>query len=691
LSSPASNPLYESALAYSKCGLSVIPAERSGNTKRPTVSWKPYTKRGAQDGELEEWFGPAQSMALVCGSVSGNLELLDFDLEGEAFQTWSGAVQSIAPGLFESLVIEKSPSGGIHVIYRCEDPIPGNRKLARFWFSAEHEKAEIAVGNRTYQVRHDPRMGGPGAWVTAIETRGEGGLFLCYPSPGYQLTQGAIYRPPVLTPDQRAVLVRCAAALNQEPARVSDDPSQSEREGRPGDDYNRRAGVRGLLERHGWRLVACRDQEYWCRPRKAGGVSATWNGEHLYVFTSNAPPLEPDTAYRPFALYAALEHQGDYAAAASALGRDGYGEPPQRPVPSDVEEAPPTRFEILSAGDLIRQYPRLRPPIVHGLLREGETCNIIAAPKMGKSWLTLSLALSVSSGRDWMNRYKCEPGSVLVIDNELHRETIAHRIPRVADAMGVAPREYEGLVDYAPLRGNLQDIVGLSRLFDLIEHGAYKMVVLDAWYRFLPDGKDENSNADIAGLFNRIDQYADQIGCAFCCVHHSSKGSQSLKSITDVGAGAGAQSRAVDCHIALRPHEEPGVVVFAAAARSWPPPEPVCLRWEWPIFTPDESLDPSELDGIRRGGNGVFGQHKKESKKEWTSDEFVSEFITDDPRSVEELWGRARLKFKGDAPGERTVRALVKEATDRGLIVQVRKMEGKSGAARGYIKAPLGH
>jgi hypothetical protein len=38
------------------------------------------------------------------------------------------------------------------------------------------------------------------------------------------------------------------------------------------------------------------------------------------------------------------------------------------------------------AGSFFRNYPSLRPAIVHGLLREGETANLIAATKVGKSW-----------------------------------------------------------------------------------------------------------------------------------------------------------------------------------------------------------------------------------------------------------------------------------------------------------------
>ena len=53
---------------------------------------------------------------------------------------------------------------------------------------------------------------------------------------------------------------------------------------------------------------------------------------------------------------------------------------------------------IRPAGELIHEFPEMRPAILEGLLRCGETMNIIAAPKTGKSWLSMGLGLSVVTG-----------------------------------------------------------------------------------------------------------------------------------------------------------------------------------------------------------------------------------------------------------------------------------------------------
>jgi hypothetical protein len=69
------------------------------------------------------------------------------------------------------------------------------------------------------------------------------------------------------------------------------------------------------------------------------------------------------------------------------------------------------------------------------------------------------------------------------------------------------------------------------------------------------------------------------------------------KSVTDVGAVAGSQSRCVDAHIVFRQHQEPDAIVLDAALRSFAPIEPMVLRWQFPLWMPDDSLDPAKLKG----------------------------------------------------------------------------------------------
>lgn len=101
-------------------------------------------------------------------------------------------------------------------------------------------------------------------------------------------------------------------------------------------------------------------------------------------------------------------------------------------------------------------------------------------------------------------------------------------------------REIAQRISVDNLRGRIQDIFALAPYFANIEPGRFKVIVLDAFYRFMPCGGDENDNGTMANIYNAIDRFADRLGCCFVLIHHSTKGSQSAKGVTDVGAGAGA-------------------------------------------------------------------------------------------------------------------------------------------------------
>lgn len=87
---------------------------------------------------------------------------------------------------------------------------------------------------------------------------------------------------------------------------------------RPGDVFNATHQIIDLLPQYGW---SHHSGNKWTRPGKApkAGSSAAILDNRLYVFSTNADPLLPDTMYAPFALYVAYEFGGDWSAAAKIL------------------------------------------------------------------------------------------------------------------------------------------------------------------------------------------------------------------------------------------------------------------------------------------------------------------------------------------------------------------------------------
>jgi len=106
---------YEAALDYHGKGLCVIPL----NGKRPSLkSWKAYQTRRPTEDELRGWkkSGFLGNVGIVCGKVSNNLIVLDFDGLGAY-----GAFAAIFPELAQSFTVATGSGNGKHVYLYVDD------------------------------------------------------------------------------------------------------------------------------------------------------------------------------------------------------------------------------------------------------------------------------------------------------------------------------------------------------------------------------------------------------------------------------------------------------------------------------------------------------------------------------------------------------------------------------------------
>jgi len=349
---PTAADIYRAAKRYVAAGISIIPIaadrqkrpcfpllprrtdEKSGQSK---ATWKPFQTRLPTRSELDGWFKPGQAeilcgIAIVTGSISGGLEVIDFDNATVGF-AWYQQIRKEASTLLRRLVLVLSPRPGLHVYYRCA-AAGRSTKLARtmvFDVDAQEEKLKVLV-----------------------ETKGEHGYVLAPGSPGechpsgkpYELLGGRdISQVATITPEERATLFTAAESFNEytPPARPRPPvrppgPAKPYAGGRPGDDYNARASWAEILEPHGWQFVqeASDGTQYWCRPGKnyiKVSASVNFGGSGLlYVFSTKADPFEQERGYNKFSAYTVMNYAGDFQAAARALRRMGYGKPITRAI-----------------------------------------------------------------------------------------------------------------------------------------------------------------------------------------------------------------------------------------------------------------------------------------------------------------------------------------------------------------------
>lgn len=274
----------------------------------------------------------------------------------------------------------------------------------------------------------------------------------------------------------------------------------------------------------------------------------------------------------------------------------------------------------------------LREVIIEGLLRRGEVGNVIAATKIGKSWFALLLEMCVSLGRDWLGR-RVAKGNVLLIDNELHEETLENRLAALRAELQIDETTPRGEFKYLCCRGKWLSLAELiEEVSTQYAPGYLNLIVIDAKYRLFGNGLEENSNDDQTEFHNQMDVFASRMNCAILLVHHSSKGDQNGKAVTDVGSGGGSQARTVDLHLTIRPHQTEGLAVMDAAVRSFPKVEPVTLRWTWPVWELAEGVKP------------VLCKDAKEQGRRAEMEERVRKYLSEDWTTLSKLAERCGTK-----------------------------------------------
>ncbi len=126
-----SGDLLAVARAYVRAGLSVIPVRADGS-KAAAIKWAEFQERVATDGELAEWFAPhkAVGVAVVCGKISGNLAVLDFESDS-AWHVWAERAAVLGlEGVYAGFPLARTPKGGRHLYCRIAEGAVAGGKLA---------------------------------------------------------------------------------------------------------------------------------------------------------------------------------------------------------------------------------------------------------------------------------------------------------------------------------------------------------------------------------------------------------------------------------------------------------------------------------------------------------------------------------------------------------------------------------
>lgn len=157
---------------------------------------------------------------------------------------------------------------------------------------------------------------------------------------------------------------------------------------------------------------------------------------------------------------------------------------------------------------------------VPGLIPEGLTI-LAGSPKVGKSWLALSLCLVVARGEKVLGSVETEPGEVLLVALEDSFSRLKERIGILASGEEPWPENLH-LVNDCPRA----DQGGIDFLDAYLEdHPEIRLVVIDTFQRFRkPSGRNSNMYADDYEAAGQLKRLADRHHVGILVLHHTKKG-----------------------------------------------------------------------------------------------------------------------------------------------------------------------
>ena len=259
---------------------------------------------------------------------------------------------------------------------------------------------------------------------------------------------------------------------------------------RPGDIYNRQPNIQAivldLLKKDGWSEI-CRagTKVRLRRPGKDKGNSATLYDTGVFYSFTDGTNFEPRQPYYPFAVYATIEHGGDYREATLALGYDSKDETPYTESTPDAEvvEDAWAAFEslnIATPGKVVTMEAEAEGAkyVVGRMSVMGEMTAFYAAPNTGKTLLILKLVTEAVE----MGEIKAEDVIYVNADDNfngsiekgklLMKFGIKQIVPGIS-GNDVTPQSIQqllmALVDQGKARGKIVILDTLKKFVDLMD------------------------------------------------------------------------------------------------------------------------------------------------------------------------------------------------------------------------------
>lgn len=284
--------------------------------------------------------------------------------------------------------------------------------------------------------------------------------------------------------------------------------------------------------------------------------------------------------------------------------------------------------KFVNADDFIATDIPTPDELVHGILHRGSKMVLGGASKSCKTWTLLDLAISVSTGADWLG-FPTTKGKVLYLNLEIQDRFMQGRVVSVREAKQIHKTPDLYLWN---LRGKAADISHLApAIIAAAKSQNFALIVIDPIYKVMGD-RVENAAEGIASLVNELERIAVKGNAAIVFGSHFSKGNQAGKDSMDRIGGSGVFARDPDAILTFTAHEEEGAFSVDATLRNFAPVAPFVVRWAFPLMGRADDMDASKLKKAKTGRESVYSVKELVEvmgEKEWTTGDLMKAALSE--------------------------------------------------------------
>jgi hypothetical protein len=334
-------------------GISLIPIKE--DTKKPAQGWGTQKTLGLIELSDLMWKYQTSTVAMRLGHYSGGLICIDVDTKHKSGfdAVILKDLSSFYPDYFAKMRVERTPSGGLHLIYRVQN----------------HEIRSCNVSSR--YATEEEILSGSNKTICFLEIKGEGGLSNCYPSNNYVRVSGDKIQE--LSIEEHTSLMTLLRLYDEiikveyvKPNKnydtiYSDNPFVC---------FDGSSEADNIFEDHGWRFIRTSGKwNYYAKPNSKGkDVHGVFHLEKRYYKIYTTDGGVDTKAYSPSSLLCQWKFGGDWKELSASLIARGFGK-----IKKSIED------------DIIRRAVKSGKPLVKNISAEGrERYNLLIEESKNK-------------------------------------------------------------------------------------------------------------------------------------------------------------------------------------------------------------------------------------------------------------------------------------------------------------------